>query len=128
MSVLYSFPLATSFKMLPSIFKASIENFCCSLLLSLLASAIRSIKASSLSCALSLNDNTVGSSASLAFFLAAFFTSFQLFGVLVHFPFLPLFLKNKDFANVNDSSPSESDVNTSPDGPRRSSDWTSFLF
>ena len=113
-SALHSFPLATSFKIFPSIFNASNENFCCSLLLSLSASAIRSINAWSLSYALSINDSTVGSSATvvLLFFLAAFFTSFGLFGVffgvlcgvLVHFPCFLLFLKNKDFANANDSS------------------------
>ena len=113
--------------MFPSSFNASIENFCCSLLLSLSASAIRSINASSLSCALSINDSTLGSSAiaaALVFFLAAFFPSFRffgvffglLFGVLVHFLCLPLFLKNKDFAKANDSSSSESEVPTSPDG------------
>ena len=97
------------------------------------------MNASSLSCALSINDSTVGSSAiavALVFFLAAFFPSFRffgvffrvLFGVLVHFPCLPLFLKNKDFAKANDPSSSESEVPTLPDGPGRSSDWTSFLF
>lgn len=131
--------------MFPSIFKASIENFCCSLLLSLSASAIRSMNASSLSWALSRNDSTVGSSAAaaLTFFLAAFFPSFRLFGaflgaffgvlfgVLVHFPFLPLFFKNKDFAKASGWSSSESEVYTSPDGPGRSSgssDPTTFLF
>ena len=95
--------------MFPSIFKASNANFCCSLLLFLSASTIRSINASSLSYALSINDSTVGTSATavvLLFFLAAFFTSFRLFGVffgvlfgvLVHFPCFLLFLKNKDFA------------------------------
>ena len=41
---------------------------------------------------------------------------------LCTFPLLPLFLKNEDFAKVNDSSSSESEVNTSLDGPGRSSD------
>ena len=69
-------------------------------------------------------------------FFGLLFNSFRLFGVffgvvfgvLVYFPCLPLFLRNKDFAKANDPCSSESEVHTSPDRPGRSPDWTNFLF
>ena len=64
----------------PNIANASIENFCCYCLLTLSASAILSIKASSFSCALSRNERTALCSSApappLVFFLGFFFADF----------------------------------------------------
>ena len=99
--------------MFPSIFIASTENFCCSLLLSLSASANGFKNASSLSRLRSfykrLHSRLICYRCCFGLLSGRFLPILRLFGVffgallgvLAHFPCLLLFSTNKDFANLS---------------------------